>query len=160
MSLHRQCPVVGDVHMIVGENVGVEYGIVWDPQFSEAWSSGTPGGISGETRLLGQTGIFPSRLDAVNLGGYHATACRCNVTIFRGRVLKSFHMIAECFEDPQLPSMWSSHIDFMEKHKTYEQVVVQTIDISQDGLKLAPISHLLCRLGGGESVWHSRDLSV
>ena len=69
MSLHKQCPVVGDVHMIVGENVGVEYGIVWDPQFSEAWTSGTPGGISGETRLLGQTGIFPSRLDAANLGG-------------------------------------------------------------------------------------------
>ena len=38
------------------------YGIVWDPQCSEAWNSGTPEGISGETRLLGQTGIFPSRL--------------------------------------------------------------------------------------------------
>ena len=35
------------------------YGLHLDFNFSEVWVSGTPEGISGETRLLGQTGIFP-----------------------------------------------------------------------------------------------------
>ena len=114
----------------------------WQPSFSNVWIAGTPEGISGETRLLSQTAIFPNDLDGTLKGNLQCKGRR-NVACSRGRILTSFHMIEECFEGNNVPKMWLHHKAFMNDYEYDPRVIVQKIDVATEGVKLAPIADRL-----------------
>ena len=62
------------------------YGLNFDFDTSSLWVSGTPEGISGETRLLGQVGILPVRTGAASLYGNKDSRARRNVASSRGSI--------------------------------------------------------------------------
>ena len=110
----------------------------------DVWRASTPEGISGDTKLVGQLGVFPTELPFARIGGNHASSGRRTVGATRGRILNSCHLCGECLKRDKVAPMWTQYINAAKAHSRRAAVIYQEIVCKDNSVPLASIASSFC----------------
>ena len=110
----------------------------------DVWRASTPEGISGDTKLVGQLGVFPTEFPFARMAGNHASSGRRTVGVTRGRILNSSHFCGECLKSDKVPGIWTQYMKAAKAQRKGTSFIYQEISCQGNSVPLASIAGTFC----------------